>query len=106
MEKYYQEAVSEMKKHEYVRTIMAINIFSTRDGLENYKDVPQLLKQCESVLTEQKYIAAIDLMNQGTYESAVKFFGELGEYKDSRMFNLIIKIDQLHDQEYNKTYVK
>ncbi len=84
LEKYYQEAVYEMKKNEYVRTVIAINIFSTRDGLENYKDVPQLLKQCESVLTEQKYIAAIELMNQGTYESAVKFFSDLEDYKDSR----------------------
>lgn len=83
-EKLYQQAVSDMKKQEYHDILSAIRKFRSSE-LSSYKDVPQLLRQCEKELTELKYTMAVDKMNSiNQIDNAIELFTELGDYKDSK----------------------
>lgn len=78
----YDEAVSYINKNNYNDTQRAIHILKN-EKLKGFLNAPQLLKQCEDKLTEQKYLEANEQIEKNnTY--ALELFTQLGEYKDSK----------------------
>jgi len=59
----------------------AIAAFGALDG---YKDSMDKIAECKTVINDNDYNAAVELMSNGKYEDAVAAFKALSGYKDSR----------------------
>lgn len=84
IEKHYQEVLTYISKQDYYYTTRAIDLLK-RDIPSDYKDSARLLRECKDVLEAQKYAQAKKYMDNPNHRSdAVKYFAELGSYKDSK----------------------
>lgn len=66
----YQSALTEISNEEYPAAISKLEL------IEDYKD-------SDDLLTESKYLSAVDLMKKGEFTAPKKIFEELGDYRDS-----------------------
>lgn len=80
----YNKAVSLMEAGEYEDAITAFQ------ALDSYKDSHERIDDCTAAIEaralaqqEEKYHAALSLMDAGKYQDAIAVFAELGSFRDS-----------------------
>ena len=103
---YYSAVIVPMNQYEEAQVLLqdgkyeeALSIFNSLGS--DYENSARFIQDCESGITENNYIAAIETYNSKDYASALRQFENLSSYKDSNKYIANCEVEILSVAEKN-----